>query len=59
VIGRAKAVRTLSTFARFAAIDWSGARGLRHKGIAVALCEQGDAAPLLVERAKPWSRLEV
>jgi hypothetical protein len=47
------------TFTRFAAIDWSGAKGRRHKGIAVAVCEAGDGAPRLVERAKPWSRTEV
>lgn len=45
---------------RFAAIDWSGAKGTRHKGIAVALCEEGDAVPRLV--APPggvWSRQAV
>ncbi|HEV2746227.1 MAG TPA: hypothetical protein VGW34_02890, partial [Allosphingosinicella sp.] len=47
------------TFTRFAAIDWSGAKGKRHKGIAVALCEAGDAAPRLVERERAWSRVEV
>jgi hypothetical protein len=46
------------TFARFAAIDWSGAKGKRHKGIAVAVAEAGDEAPLLVRRARPWSRTE-
>lgn len=49
----------MSHFQRFAAIDWSGAKGSRHKGIAVAICEQGDAAPHLVEPGKPWSRAEV
>ncbi len=49
----------MSRFARFAAIDWSGAKGSRHKGIAVAWCEAGDAPPVLVERPKPWSRHEV
>ncbi|OYY90250.1 MAG: hypothetical protein B7Y45_08065 [Sphingomonas sp. 28-66-16] len=47
-------------FTRFAAIDWSGARGKRHRGIAVALCEAGDAAPQLF--AAPdgvWSRTAV
>jgi hypothetical protein len=47
-------------FTRFAAIDWSGAKGMRHKGIAVALCEEGDAVPRLV--AAPdgvWSRQAV
>ncbi len=46
-------------FRRFAAIDWSGAKGRRHKGIAVALCEMGDAAPLLVRPDHAWSRGEV
>ncbi|HWH18491.1 MAG TPA: hypothetical protein VNT77_09200 [Allosphingosinicella sp.] len=49
---------TSGRFTRFAAIDWSGAKGKRHKGIAVALCEAGDGAPWLVERNKPWSRTE-
>ena len=47
------------TFTRFAAIDWSGAKGKRHKGIAVAVCEAGSAAPRLIHRDKPWSRTEV
>jgi len=46
-------------FTRFAAIDWSGAKGERHKGIAVALCEAGEAAPVLVRREQPWSRIEL
>jgi hypothetical protein len=47
------------SFRRFAAIDWSGAKGKRHKGIAVAVCEAGDGAPRLIERDKPWSRSDV
>jgi len=46
-------------FQRFAAIDWSGAKGKRHKGIAVATCEAGDAAPALVRHGHVWSRTEV
>ncbi|WP_031297470.1 hypothetical protein [Sphingobium lactosutens] len=47
-------------FARFAAIDWSGAKGARHKGIAIALCEAGDAVPHLVSGPEgPWSRRQV
>ncbi|MEO5867581.1 MAG: hypothetical protein ABIS14_09300 [Sphingomonas sp.] len=47
-------------FTRFAAIDWSGARGSRHKGIAVAVCEAGDAAPVLVAPPNDaWSRTDV
>lgn len=47
-------------FTRFAAIDWSGAKGSRHRGIAVAMCEGGTTAPRLV--APPggiWSRSAV
>ncbi len=44
-------------FTRFAAIDWSGARGRNHPGIALAMCERGDAAPELVRPpGRHWSR---
>jgi hypothetical protein len=44
-------------FTRFAAIDWSGARGSSHKGIALAICGIGDAAPVLVAPpGRAWSR---
>jgi hypothetical protein len=46
-------------FRRFAAIDWSGAKGKRHRGIAVALCETGDAAPRLIRPGHVWSRSEL
>jgi hypothetical protein len=46
-------------FARFAAIDWSGAKGKKHKGIAVAMADAGDAAPRLVRPSHVWSRTEV
>lgn len=48
-------------FARYAAIDWSGAKGVRHKGIAVALCERGDAVPRLIHPKDGgfWSRAAV
>ncbi|HEY0446609.1 MAG TPA: hypothetical protein VGD19_09175 [Allosphingosinicella sp.] len=49
----------MSRFERFAAIDWSGAKGKRHKGIAVALCERGGGAPRLVRPGHAWSRGEV
>ena len=45
-------------FTRFAAIDWSGAKGRRHKGIAIAMCEAGNAAPRLVRPGFVWSRTE-
>lgn len=33
----------------FVAIDWSGAKGERHKGIAIAIAERENVAPVLVE----------
>lgn len=55
---------TPTHFTRFAAIDWSGARGARHPGIALAVCGTGDDAPVLV--APPglgdrgaWSRTAI
>ncbi|HEX2762445.1 MAG TPA: hypothetical protein VHM92_01185 [Allosphingosinicella sp.] len=49
----------MSAFAGFAAIDWSGAKGRRHKGIAVAMAEAGTSAPRLVRPGHIWSRTEV
>jgi hypothetical protein len=49
----------MTSFARFAAIDWSGAKGKKHKGIAVAACEAGAAAPRLIRPGYVWSRSEV
>ena len=50
----------MTHFTEFAAIDWSGAKGNRHRGIALAICAAGDAAPRLV--AAPdgiWSRTAI
>lgn len=50
----------MSHFERFVAIDWSGAKGTRHKGIAVAACDFGGDAPMLIQPpGKLWSRVEV
>jgi hypothetical protein len=46
-------------FERYAAIDWSGAKGKRHNGIAIAMCDAGVAAPILVRPHHVWSRTEV
>jgi hypothetical protein len=46
-------------FARVAAIDWSGAKGKRHRNIAVATTDAGDAAPVLVKPGHAWSRCEL
>jgi hypothetical protein len=49
----------MSRFERFAAIDWSGAKGRRHKGVAVAICNSDRGAPSLVRPDHVWSRSEV
>ena len=47
-------------FSRFAAIDWSGAKGNRHRGIALATCVAGADAPALVTPPAPsWSRVQI
>jgi len=45
-------------FESYVAIDWSGAKGRRHKGIAIAEA-RGDAAPRLIRPLHVWSREEV
>jgi hypothetical protein len=47
-----------SPFQSYIAIDWSGAKGKRHKGIAIAEA-RGDAAPRLLRPDHVWSRTEV
>jgi hypothetical protein len=46
-------------FEHFAVADWSGAVGPRQKGIAIAICGAGQAAPALVRPGHLWSRAEV
>jgi hypothetical protein len=48
----------VSDFATTVAIDWSGAKGKRHKGIAIAEA-RGQAAPRLIRPGHIWSREEV
>ena len=45
-------------FRSFVAIDWSGAKGRRHRGIAIAEA-RGDGPPRLVRPTHVWSREEV
>jgi hypothetical protein len=45
-------------FESFIAIDWSGAKGRRHKGIAIAEARH-DAPPRLIRPGHVWSREEV
>jgi hypothetical protein len=54
--GRSRQMR----FSRFVGIDWSGAKGVRHPSVQVALCEAGDAPPQLVlPPSGVWSRAGV
>ena len=51
---------TTPAFDRFAVADWSGARGHRHPGIALAVCEPGDTPPRLIAPTDGhWSRSAV
>jgi len=50
----------MRAFDHFLAIDWSGAKGERHKGIALALAEAAGGPPVLVDPPQGgWSRTEV
>jgi len=46
-------------FSHFLAVDWSGAAGERHRGIALALADAGGGPPVLIERSRGWSREDV
>ena len=47
---------TARRFTRFAAIDWSGQAVARPKGLALAVADEGDAAPRLIRPEGGWSR---
>lgn len=49
----------MNRFSHYVAIDWSGAAGARHKGIAIAIADAGGGPPVLLERGNGWSRVEV
>ena len=48
----------MRNFASYVAIDWSGAKGKRHKGIAIAEA-RGESAPRLIRAGHAWAREEV
>ena len=50
---------TVSRFRTFLAIDWSGAKGARHRSIALAIADAGGGPPVLVQPDRGWSRGEV
>jgi len=50
----------MTDFDHFLAIDWSGAKGERHRGIALAVADAAGGPPVLVEPPpRGWSRGEV
>ena len=49
----------VNRFSHFLAIDWSGAKGARHKGIALAIADAKGGPPRLIERDRAWSREDV
>jgi hypothetical protein len=49
----------MDRFDHFVAIDWSGAKGERLDGIAIASCKAGTDAPTLVDAERRWSRAGV
>ena len=47
-------------FDHFLALDWSGAKGERHKGIALAIAEADGGPPVLVKPpSRGWSRHDI
>ncbi len=49
----------MSRFSHFLGLDWSGAKGKRQKGIALALADAAGGPPVLVENKGGWGRNEV
>ena len=49
----------MSRFARFIGIDWSGAKGERHRSIAIASADAAGGPPALFPRPRGWTRGEV
>ena len=46
-------------FKHFLAIDWSGAKGPRQKGIALAFADGEGGPPVLIDRGRGWGREDV
>jgi hypothetical protein len=46
-------------FSRFVGIDWSGAKGVRHPSVQVAMCESEGPVHLVVPPDGVWSRMGV
>lgn len=50
---------TVPRFRHFIGIDWSGAKGPRQAGIAVAMADERGGPPALAGKGKVWSRQDV
>ena len=50
----------MTRFTHFLAVDWSGAKGARQKGIALAVARAEGGAPVLLAPPDPkgWARSE-
>ncbi|NVJ97368.1 MAG: hypothetical protein HWE25_04395 [Alphaproteobacteria bacterium] len=46
----------MTDFTHFIGIDWTGAKGKRHAGLAVAMCEAGEGAPKMISPPSGKSR---
>lgn len=52
----------MQPFSHYIGIDWSGAKGKRHAGLAVAMCPAGQDTPVVIvppSGHKNWSRTEI
>ena len=49
----------MTRFDRFVAIDWTGARGARHRAIQAAEADARDSPPRLLRPGHRWSRSEI
>lgn len=52
-------MNSANRFQHFVAIDWSGAAGEQHKGIAIAVADAAGRPPVLAESGRAWSRTDV
>ena len=49
----------MSRFSHFVGVDWSGAKGKRQKGIALAIADAEGGPPVLIDNNGGWGRNEV
>ncbi|MEO9463555.1 MAG: hypothetical protein ABJ242_12570 [Marinomonas sp.] len=49
----------MSRFSHYLGLDWSGAKGKRQKGIALAIADADGGPPVLIESDGGWARADV